>query len=67
MVNFKYLLFNLKFKVMKKSFFLSCLLIFALCAVNVLAAIPEKESAFPGASMTTVDNDHSRPFIATIT
>ena len=46
----------------------TCLMLFAFCAVNVLAAIPEKESAISaGAGMTTVNNDHSRPFKAIIT
>jgi hypothetical protein len=46
----------------------ACLMLFAFCAVNVLASIPEKESSISaGADMTTVKNDHSRPFKATIT
>ena len=51
-----------------KRILLTCLMLFAFCAVNVLAAIPEKESATSaGTVMTTVNNDHSRPFKATIT
>jgi hypothetical protein len=51
-----------------KRILLTCLVLFAFCAVNVLAVIPEKESAISaGADMAAINNDHSRPFKATIT
>jgi len=52
---------------MKKLFVLSGLLIFAMCAFNVMATVPENESAEPvSVEMTKMENSHLRPFKGTV-
>ena len=52
---------------MKKLIVMSGLLIFAMCAFNVMATVPENESANPvNVEMTKMENSHLRPFKGTV-